>query len=177
MSRAAGFADFFPAAPSVIAEKERVAREQARAQDAYLHDASNKVSNSDVNTSHAGSGPPNRVGAILTPNTTTSSPPVALSPANRYDGSGRSDVHFNGDGPPVPIMTPNATPPAFSDPSKQNMKCTYDPELEAKGMPKKHKKPQYRINGEGVCFHDLALRYMGELAKQISLFTRSQQRM
>ncbi|KAF8451508.1 hypothetical protein BGX38DRAFT_1091722 [Terfezia claveryi] len=155
MSRAAGFADFFPAAPSVIAEKERVAKEQARAQDAYLHDASNRVSNVDVNASHTGSGPLNRVGTILTPNTTTSSPPVALSPANRYDGSGRSDVHSNGDGPAVPIMTPNATPPAFSDPSKQNMKCTYDPELEAKGMPKKHKKPQYRINGEGVTTEDV----------------------
>ncbi|KAF8428145.1 hypothetical protein EV426DRAFT_328756 [Tirmania nivea] len=155
MSRAAGFADFFPAAPSVIAEKERVAREQARAQDAYLHDTSSRVSNADVKTSHTGSGPSNRVGAILTPNTTTSSPPVALSPANRYDGSGRNDVHSIGDGPPVPIMTPNATPPAFSDPSKQNMKCTYDPELEAKGMPKKHKKPQYRTNGEGVTAEDV----------------------
>lgn len=151
MSRAAGFADFFPAAPSVIAERERVAREQARAQDVYFHDTANGVSNTNIDTSHTHSVPSNRVSNILTPTTTTSSPPVSLSPTSRYDGTVRNGVHTNGDVPPAPIMTPNATPPAFSDPSKQNMKCTYDPELEPRGMPKKHKKPQYRINGEGVC--------------------------
>lgn len=153
MSRAAGFADFFPAAPSVIAERERVAREQARAQDTYLQDITNGttgISKAGIDISHTGSAASKRVGAILTPNTTTSSPPIALSPTNRYDGSARHEIHPTVDAPPALMMTPNATPPAFSDPSKQNMKCTYDPELEPRGIPKKHKKPQYRINGEGV---------------------------
>lgn len=153
MSRAAGYADFFPAAPSVIAEKERVARERARAQDAYLKATPNGATNvitSSVDSSSKGSAQPNRVGANLTPNTTTSSPPVTLSPMSRYDGFARNDSLSNGDAA-ASIMTPKATPPASSGPTKKNMKCTYDPDLEPKGGLKKSKKPIYRLNGEGVC--------------------------
>ncbi|KAF8472784.1 hypothetical protein BDZ91DRAFT_449929 [Kalaharituber pfeilii] len=150
MSRAAGYADFFPAAPSVIAEKERIARERARAQEAvYVARGAATTTSTSIDTSYKNSASSNRVGSILTPTTTTSSPPAVLSPANRYDASARVDTHSHGDLPPQ-VMTPKATPPASSDLTKNNMKCIYDPELEAKGVPRRSKKPIYRINGEGV---------------------------
>ena len=168
MSRAAGYADFFPAAPSVIAEKERAARERA-AQDAYMKDPPRGTlgtSNGNIDVSYKASS--NRVGSILTPNTTTSSPPAVLSPTNRYDAPLRNDAPV-GDPPPPSIMTPKATPPASSDPTKKNLKCTYDPELEPKGALKKSKKPIYRVNGEGVCLHCFTINTTRWIAKNLRL--------
>ena len=160
MSRAAGFADFFPAAPSVLAEKER-ARERALAKDAHTKDATTRgaagtagTSNASIYDSYKTDTSSKRVSSILTPNNSTSPPSTQLSPSSisRPDVSARPDAHSHVDVPPPLITTPKATPPAHTNPNRKDMKCTYDPELQPKGFPRAFRKPIYRINGgDEVC--------------------------
>ena len=161
MSRAAGYADFFPAAPSVLAEKERAAaRERARPHDQYAKDVprgASTTSNSNHDSSYKSSSVSGRVPSILTPSTSTSSPPAVFSPtANQsYEGTSRNSLN-NDATSQQEMMTPKATPPACADPTKKNMKCIFDPELQPKsGGVRKNQRPVYRINGEGVCFSSL----------------------
>lgn len=152
MSRAAGYADFFPAAPSVLAEKERAAR-QHRTRDHGVYDKLRGVSSA----LHAPTTQSTNTGAsALTPNTSTSSPPPLPSPSstNRHDSLVRSTGDNKKEKSHSAIMTPKATPPAKPesnpDPPPTNLKCIYDPELAPKGTPKRSKRPLYRTNGEGV---------------------------
>src|SRR5690606_38529809 len=137
MSRAAGYADFFPAAPSVIAAKERIARERAQAEDPYSKEEPRgaPTSNDTNGANDTSTKGVNRNTSILTPNTTTSSPPAALSPhsSNRYDQppNGSHPVEEGGN----TFITPKATPPAHLE-SVRNLKCIYDPELLPKGAPR-----------------------------------------
>ncbi|KAI5804187.1 hypothetical protein DFH27DRAFT_610221 [Peziza echinospora] len=155
MSRAAGYADFFPAAPSVLAEKERAAaREQARPHDPYAKDVprgASNTSNPNHDSPYKSSSVSGRVASILTPSTSTSSPPAVFSPTTNpsYEGTSRNGVN-NDATSQQEIMTPKATPPACADPTKKNMKCIFDPELQKSGGLRKGQKPIYRINGEGV---------------------------
>lgn len=174
MSRA-GYADFFPTAPSVLASKkaqaDRDAREKARQlqqrevsrrqaqtalHDDYVRDTSGvRSAGSASSTSTAtGSVPTYLLAQNLTPSTSNSSPPAQLSPAN----GAKTDVQVRSaalagshrDAPPA-IPTPKATPPAAPAPPSnrpKNYLITYDPFLEKDA--KKHSQPTYRFNGDGV---------------------------
>ncbi|KAI5795228.1 hypothetical protein EDC01DRAFT_77270 [Geopyxis carbonaria] len=152
MSRA-GYADFFPAAPSVLAKK-KAAEEKARRRqhDEYERDSSGSLSATSISTTTTISNG----NSNLTPSTSNSSPPAHASPSTKVDITVSAVTQRDH---PSALLTPKATPPAAAvplpamasqvkpDPTKHNMRIKYDPMLE-KGEKGRH--PLYRLDGEGV---------------------------
>lgn len=155
MSRAAGYADFFPAAPSVLAKKaqaERAAKEKEKARRAHEeYDRDSSGAQSAGSTASAASVP-TQSHLQLTPATSNSSPPD-VSPT-------KSEKLSQADPPAPPSMlTPKATPPAVAKPDvrERNCRILYDPVLDRGDPPadkdtgaKKPRQPLYRYEGQGV---------------------------
>jgi histone-lysine N-methyltransferase SETD1 len=149
MSRA-GYAEFFPNAPSVVlakkAEAERVAREKARkAHEGYERDASGARSAASTTSSAASALTAN---SQLTPATSSSSPPD-VSPRSVAKEKAPPPETSNDQVRPA-IPTPKATPPAVAKPAERNCRIKYDPFLDKDASAKKSKQPIYRYDGEGV---------------------------
>ncbi|KAF8252699.1 histone H3-K4 methyltransferase Set1 [Wilcoxina mikolae CBS 423.85] len=155
MSRA-GYADFFPAAPSVLAKKaqaERVAKEKkekakARAHEEYDRDISG--ARSAGSTTSAASIPAHS-NSQLTPATSSSSPPES-SPRATTKAERLPPVETYKEPSRPTIPTPKATPPAAvkPEPLERNCRIKYDPALDKDSVSRKGKQPIYRYEGEGV---------------------------
>jgi len=154
MSRA-GYADFFPSAPSVLAKKaqaERAAKEREkakrRAHDEYDRDISG--ARSAGSTTSAASIPAHS-NSQLTPATSSLSPPES-SPRAASKAERLPPVETYKEPPRPTIPTPKATPPAAvkPEPLEQNCRIKYDPVLDKDPASRKGKQPIYRYEGEGV---------------------------
>jgi histone-lysine N-methyltransferase SETD1 len=171
MSRA-GYADFFPAAPSVLAKKaeaERAAKEKARqvhVHDDYDRDATGVLSIGS--TASTSSVPPSHPNPTLTPSTSHSSPPTQVSPASvtakLESQTSATTTITNGDyKDPLPsappssssLLTPKATPPATSLKSEpqtkrdhQGMRARNELGDDRSKTPKQNKSS---TEAEGVC--------------------------
>ncbi|KAA8906398.1 hypothetical protein FN846DRAFT_717561 [Sphaerosporella brunnea] len=149
MSRA-GYAEFFPNAPSVVlakkAEAERAAREKARkAHDDYDRDASGALSAASTSSSATSVLTAN---SQLTPATSSSSPPDVSPRSTAKDKAAAAEIVHDSARPAIP--TPKTTPPAVVKPAERNCRIKYDPFLDKDTSAKKTKQLIYRYDGEGV---------------------------
>ncbi|TGZ78350.1 histone H3-K4 methyltransferase Set1 [Ascodesmis nigricans] len=159
MSRA-GYADFFPTAPSVLARKakdERLARWKSTQQAKQLQ----QTIDEDHQSIHAKDAPSSETATststvasnasytTLTPATSNSSPPAHASP----DKQSEPEHNAKPEVPAPVLLTPKATPPAVSTPparKRRNCRITFDPVLEKDKIPELGKYPIYRWDGEGI---------------------------
>jgi histone-lysine N-methyltransferase SETD1 len=152
MSRA-GYADFFPAAPSVLAKKaqaERAAKEKAQ----KMHDEYESGALSAGSTASSSASIPSHVNLQLTPMTSSSSPPEA-SPGAATAKIDEQPVETYKELARPTIPTPKATPPASAKPEVLERDCRieYDPFLDKDLVRRKGKLPSYRYDGEGVSLY------------------------
>lgn len=161
MSRA-GYADFFPTAPSVLAKKAqaaKAAKEKRRIQqhDEYCRDRDISGALSAGSTASSTTSVPTTTqsNSQLTPATSSSSPPDGSPrPATTSPNAEVSTTEKGKKALPPPIEqprpaipTPKATPPA---PQRRNCRAGYDPFLDKNPAAKKSGKVTYRYDGEGV---------------------------
>lgn len=159
MSRA-GYADFFPTAPSVLAKKaqsEKLARwkstQQAkqlqRSHDEDLPPTDASVAPSSESTTSTSTVTSTAAYTTLTPATSNSSPPTHTSPRKPPE----PEHHVKAEAPVPALLTPKATPPAVPAPAvreRQHCRIIFDPILEKDKIPELGKYPIYRWDGEGV---------------------------
>jgi len=184
MSRA-GYADFFPAAPSVLAKKAqaaKAAKEKVRIQQHDDYDRDRDISGalSAGSTASSTTSIPTTAhsNSQLTPATSSSSPPdVSPQPATTSPNAEVLTAEKEKKALPSlveqlqpAIPTPKATPPA---PQRRNCRVEYDPFLDEGPSAKRGGKVTYRYDGEGVCAYIFPPRSPSALPAPTSICTFS----